>query len=61
MAAPTTTPSATSVTSRAWSGVDTPTPMSTGLSVASFSLLAMTAAAEDSDWRSPVTPRRPTP
>ena len=58
-AEPTTTPSATWHTSAACSGVDTPTPTQTGISVWRR-ILSTTSAASPESARSPVTPMRAT-
>ena len=55
------TPSATELASTACSGVDKPTPSSTGLSVAALSRRPISNAPSDSFARSPVTPRSDTP
>src|SRR5438067_8248219 len=60
-AEPTMTPSASAQTSIACPGLDTPRPISTGLSVTALRRFAMTAAEAASEARSPVTPMRPTP
>ena len=59
-AEPTTTPSATSHTSAAWSGVDTPTPTQTGMSVQARMRSTTLATSPPRSARSPVTPMRAT-
>src|SRR5262245_38277423 len=60
-AEPTTTPSATSHAATACSGVEMPTPISTGRSVTAFSRRPTSIAVDASSSRSPVTPSSPTP
>ena len=55
------TPSAAAAASTAWSGVEMPTPSSTGLSVAALQRAPITWAWLASCVRSPVTPISETP